>query len=99
MKWTDVRDPTEWVVASVDFAPLISPGDALSVPTVSASVLRGTDGSPSAVLVGAPQIIGTVVAQLMGDAVDGVDYKLRFQAHSSSGRRPVVTVAIPVRAA
>jgi len=99
MKWLAVRDPEEWVVVSVDFARLIPDGDSLHTPSVEASVLRGTDASPAAVLSGAPQINGTIVAQLMAAAVDGVDYKLRFKVQSVSGRRPVFAVAIPVRLA
>jgi len=99
MKWLDRRDPEEWVVVSVDFARLTPAGDTLDTPTVVPSVLRGTDATPGAVLSGSPQIVGTVVAQLMVGAVHGVDYKLRFQVQTSSGQRRAFAVAIPVRTA
>ncbi len=99
MKWLSIKDPEEWVVVSVDFARVTPPGDTLSSPSVVATVLRGMDASPGAALSGAPQITGTIVAQLMIDAVDGVDYKLRFKVQTSSGQRRVFSVAIPVRAA
>lgn len=77
----DLKAPLEVVPVGIDFKNLVSGIDSV---TVTVSVKKGTDASPSALLLGSAQITGTDVRQLIQSGLDGVIYLIRFDISSGS---------------
>lgn len=92
----------ERVVISCDFAKRINTvlgvGLASGTASVTASVLTGTDPSPSSILSGSPSISGTKVLQFVIGGVSGVTYKLVFQVDTdeSTPQRLIEELDLPV---
>jgi hypothetical protein len=57
----------------------------LSAPTVSVTVLSGTDPSPSSVLSGPATIVGLEIVQKITALVGGVTYRIRAEANDADG--------------
>ena len=97
MKKFDPKDPSEIVPLSFDFAALT---DTPSAPIVSIARHSGAaDASPSAMLQGAAQIIGTQVRQKITGGVAGATYLVKAQVDAPDGSRYVLAGLLPVEAA
>lgn len=82
----DPKRTTEDVKLSVDFKKWLASGEAIQSASVTATVHKGTDGSPGAIVSGAAVISGSKVTQKIIDGVDGVTYCLTFQATTDQGQ-------------
>lgn len=54
---------------------------------ITPTVIQGTDATPSAVLLGAAQVVGSEVRQLVQNGNDAVRYKLHCLATLDDGRK------------
>jgi phage gp36-like protein len=97
------KDPGDIVTLSFDFS---ADAEAVTAPTISVTVLLGTDADPSMILVGAPTIEGAMVRQRVQNGLNGVDYGLQCFASNGSDRysieailpvrsRPIASTAVP----
>lgn len=74
----------------VTFAFDLAAGETITSAVVTASVYKGTDPSPAAILSGPPDwSAGDSVAQMVIGGLAGVVYKLRCVATTSAGRKLV----------
>jgi hypothetical protein len=83
------KDPDEILPLGIDLEPLLASGETLLVVASAMRVERGTDATPSAMLLGSPTIVGTTVQQWVQGGVLGVSYRLAFTADTSLGKRIV----------
>lgn len=75
-------------------------GDAVFAPgdvTVTVALASGVDPSPNLTKIGGFQIQGKDVLQLVGDLIDGNDYRYTCLAILSDGRRLERIGVLPVR--
>jgi hypothetical protein len=84
MEFSD-KKAAERVRVGVDFVRLLAAGETVSTAAVAASVLRGDDATPGALLDGAGSIDGTTIWQEVDGGVAGVYYTLEFTATTSLG--------------
>jgi hypothetical protein len=100
---TDVKDPAEVVPFTADFTyrllAISNTETIASITSVTATVTHGVDGNPSAILSGAavPSADNKKVIQLLTGGLDGVDYKVRVEVHTSSSKELVIVGVVPVR--
>jgi hypothetical protein len=71
-----------------DFVNDVASGETLTAGTqsVTATVLKGTDASPSSIVSGTATISGTQVVQMVTGGVEAVTYALNFQVTTSEGQ-------------
>lgn len=91
------KDPQEIKVLSFPFARELNGATIASITSVTATTFKGTDASPSAVLLGGPVQSGTDVLQRMQAGLNGVTYKLRAKVLDSNGNVHVVADLVAVR--
>jgi hypothetical protein len=90
------KDPTEAITYAVDFVKLLD-GATLSAASVTLTVSEGTDASAASMVFGAPSVSSiTFVKQRIGSGVDGVTYRINFNALTSTGDTVVAAVYLPV---
>lgn len=94
IRWQD-KDPGDTISVEFDFAKDIG-AEVLSNPSVSIAVAVGTDTSAAAMLVGAPQILGSRVLQRLQAGVNGCDYALQCTADIGADRLTIEAI-LPVR--
>lgn len=95
-KILSAKHPTEIVTVTFDYARE-HPGATLTAPAIVATVDNGTDGSPGAILSGAPQVQGLRILQSVIGGLAFVDYKLRCTATVNGVLTSVRTAVLPVR--
>lgn len=88
------KDPQESVVVKFDFASEMS---VIDTATVAVAVQEGEDPDVATMLVGSPQITGTVVYQRVSGGVGGLRYRLRCVAGNNSGDIIVRAGVLPVK--
>jgi hypothetical protein len=88
----------ERVRLGVDFVRLLAAGETISTAAVTASVLQGTDATPSALLDGAAVIDGETIWQEVDGGVVGVYYTLEFTATTSLGHVFIERATLEVKA-
>ena len=88
------KDPGDIVTVTFDFT---ADAEAVTSPTITVTVLQGTDATPAAILLGAPTIEGAIVRQRVQAGADGVDYGLQCFAFNGSDRYSIEAI-LPVRA-
>lgn len=94
------KDPAEAIYLGFDYAAELETGETLSgSPTVTASLIAGTDPTPSALLSGSPSVVGAVVLQRVVGGVASASYTLRCQVATSASRVLVLAATLPVRTA
>lgn len=77
------KSVSEVVPLVVQFADRLQFGETVIGVTTAASVLSGTDPSPSSILSGAPTFSGTEVTQAVTGGVAGCIYSIVFIAAGS----------------
>ena len=83
---------SEQEVFTVDFTSLLAAGETITSAVWGNSVVRGTDVTPGAMIVGSATISGALVSQVIkGGAVDGF-YAPVCTAQTSAGQ----TLTLPV---
>lgn len=90
------KAPQELIVLGFSFAD-VADGRAVSAPVVSITTERGTDNAPADLLVGAPQVFGSTVVQMVRGGLARTDYRVSAQADTSNGTRHVRVGTLPVR--
>ena len=90
------KDPQEIKLIKFPFLRELGGATAVSA-TVTASVHKGTDANPGAVILGNPTIIGTDVYVRMQGGVSGVVYKLRVVVTDDAGNVHVATELVLVQ--
>lgn len=91
------KTPAESEVFAVDFTRILGPFVTILSGTVTATVLEGTDPTPSNIVSGPAAVgqnpvgtAGKVLLQRIATSVEGVRYKLLFRATCSDGTNPEV---------
>lgn len=85
---------------SFDFTALLAAAETINTPTITATVLSGTDPAPSNIIIGAPSLDATakIASVLIKGLVSGVTYCLAMKALQGS-RELIVTGQVTVVAA
>lgn len=97
MEFSD-KKAAEVLQLGIDFVRLLAPLETISTATVAASVLRGSDLAPSAILDGPATIDGTTIWQEVAGGVAGVYYTLQFTATTSLGHVLIERATLEVTA-
>ena len=99
--YQDSQFTTESLVRGIDFTNILTPtGDSLSgTPTVTASVLYGTDTSPQTILNGNPVISSskTQVLQRISGGVGGTTYLLTMTCPTAQGNTLTAQVFFEIK--
>ncbi|MFA5900665.1 MAG: hypothetical protein WC829_16315 [Hyphomicrobium sp.] len=90
------KDPQEIKLIKFPFARELNGATAASA-TVTASVHKGTDATPSAVILGSPTISGTDIYVRMQAGVPDVIYKLRVVVTDNANNVHVATELVLVQ--
>ena len=80
------RVDEDWVV-TFKFGRRLASGEAISTATCTATVVSGTDATPSNIISGSTTITGALVTQLIVDGVDGVTYQIQCNANTSKSQK------------
>jgi phage gp36-like protein len=91
-RFTD-KDPADIITLNFDFS---ADADAVTSPTVTATVVQGTDPDPALILVGAATVEGAVVRQRVQGGLAGVDYGLICRATNGDDSLSIEAI-LPVR--
>jgi hypothetical protein len=97
MKEFSPKAITERVPLSFDFADQLVVGETLSGPAFAVRATRGLDGNPSALLTGAPAIVGSVVQHLVTGGVLAELYEVTCTVNSSNSQILVLRGVLPIR--
>lgn len=98
-KYLRPKDPAETRTERFDFT-LDLGGETISTfDAVTATVVRGADPTPAALLNGAATQTGAYVYQSVIGGVADADYKLRSRVTTNTGRKLVLVGILPVRTA
>jgi hypothetical protein len=73
-------------VFTVDFAPLLAPGETVTSAAWSITPIDGQDPSAASMIVGAASVDGGKVSQMIGSGVPGVRYAPICTAQTSNGQ-------------
>ncbi|MGK2898119.1 MAG: phage fiber-tail adaptor protein [Burkholderiaceae bacterium] len=92
----DAKDAAEIDVLTFNFALALASAETIASAAVTCAVHSGTDATPGAMLLQAPQISGRNVLQQIGGGVIGAVYLLRCEALLSSGRKLALGAVLPV---
>ena len=92
MNFTPKR-ASEIEVFTVDFAPLLAPGETISSPTWTVSVVNGIDENPNAMVTGPASVNGTTSSQKLALGVPGNLYAPICTAQTSLGQTLVLPEA------
>lgn len=79
-------DPGEDEDFTIDFARDLFGAETIASVTFVLEVVFGTDGSPSARLIGSGSIIGTKVTQEIANCQEEVYYRLTAEVTTNNGR-------------
>lgn len=97
MRWSD-KDPDEIVPIGFELADALASGEGLIAASAAVTLIKGTDPTPPALLLGAASIVGTSVQQWITGGVDGCDYRVAFTVDSDGGKRLKEAAIVRVRA-
>jgi hypothetical protein len=93
------KDPSEVDDRGLDFSALLETGETLTgTPSVTVTVLTGTDASPSSLLSGSATIEGTVVWQRYTGGTAGVTYRCKYSVATSTSRTLIACGLLRVEA-
>jgi hypothetical protein len=83
----DDKRTTETKKYSFDFTNDLASGETISTAgTTTATVLKGTDASPSSMISGAATISGNALIQMLTGGTEGVIYAIKFSATTSESQ-------------
>lgn len=84
------------IFADMDFISRLEAGETITGVGVVCSVFSGVDAAPSAVLVGAPAVIGSIVRQQVTGGLAGVMYLLTCTVTTSLGATKIMNCYLAV---
>ncbi len=90
------KDPREKLVATFSFGPELDPGETIESFLVDCTSVDGADTSPSAVIDGSANLVGSDILQFFHGGIAGTSYFLDCTATLSSGRVLVLSAILPV---
>lgn len=93
----ETKDTDEDIVVTFDFSNELASGETLSgVPTITVTVVKGTDPSPSAILSGAYSVSSDAkkILQPVIDGVPGVQYRLKCVCPTSNPAKKLARVGL-----
>ena len=96
------KHPSELINATFDFTNDLGSTETITTAAVTIRVLKGTDASPSSILVGSPSVVtpaNKMIVQPLQNGVEFVDYLLTALVNTSAGRKLVLQAILPVRRA
>lgn len=82
---------------SVNFVNLLPAGETIQTAVVTPSASNGATRGISSMIVGAPNINGTIVSQQIGGGINGTTYELLFAIDTQSGLHIEVVGQLAVR--
>jgi len=88
------KDPGDILTVTFDFT---ADAEAVTSPTITVTVLQGTDATPAAILLGAPTIEGAIVRQRVQAGADGVA-RVPLELPDFAGELRLMEAILPVRA-
>lgn len=91
------KDPGETFTLTFNFASDLGDAETISSATVDVTVVRGSDGNPSALLSGADSNTTTTVSQKITGGSNDTDYKVKVTATTSASNIFVLAAIVPVR--
>ena len=80
-------------IFTVDFAPLLAKGEAISSPVWTIAVVDGVDAAASTMIVGQPAVNGTTASQMLKGGIPGVRYAPVCTVQTSLGQTLVLPEA------
>jgi hypothetical protein len=89
-----ITTESEWF--TFDFTSVLLTGETVTTATCVATVLTGTDASPSAIVSGTPVTVGSKVSQRIIGGLDQVTYRLAMTIVTSGGNTYVAVGDLPV---
>ena len=98
MRTTSPKDPSESTQISANFGPDLLPGETLTgIPATTILQISGPpDSSVGSMFVGAPQISGSYVLQMVTNGQSGSSYAIEATCSTSAGRTLVEGGVLPV---
>lgn len=96
--WFSSKRVGETVTIGFDLVNLLVTGETLGSTTFTATVISGTDPSPSGLISGSASVVGSEVSQKITGGVDGVVYEIRAEVDTSVGHTFIPIARIKVYA-
>lgn len=90
------KDPDEVINYGVDFSELLESSEVVSSGSVVMSAYMGTDVSAASMLIGAPFVSNAVLGHRVQGGLEGVVYRFKAIAVTSTNRILVGAGYIPV---
>ncbi len=72
---------------SFDYKDVLATGETISTQTFTATVVKGTDATPSAIISGSATSSGSKATQLVVNGVDGVKYLIQCEITTSQSQK------------
>lgn len=79
------KTPTEDKVVTFDFSGEAATGATLSAPTVTKSLVTGTDAGAASLTIGSATVSGLTVLALVSGGLEGSTYELYCEVTASNG--------------
>ena len=86
----DTKDPSESIPLTFDLSSNLAAGETLtSVPTVTVTLVAGTDPSPSAILTGVNSLDATLTKAIVGvhAGITGCAYEVKVVVSTSNAQK------------
>lgn len=99
MRFWDDKDPREILPLGVDLRDVLAAGEIPIAAESSVELIAGTDATPSAILLGSPEIDGQSVYQWAQSGVLDATYGVALTIDTSTGKRLVFVGGLRVRSA
>lgn len=96
MKLLSEKDPSEIIPVTFGFSKVLTDDDTIATATVGVTVSKGSDSNPDAIKLGAAEIVGQTVTQLIQSGTDAVTYKLKCTIVTGAGHQYVLGAHLPV---
>jgi hypothetical protein len=90
------KTPDETKVLTFDFSPEANPTSTLTGPTVTKSLLSGTDTAAANLTLGSAAVSGLTVSLLVAGGLDGSAYKLVCKVSASNSEVHEISASLGV---
>jgi hypothetical protein len=77
-------------VVTANYTPLLAPGETILQAVWSATVVRGIDPNPAAIIQGISTVSGPMANQMIAPTVPAMTYRLICTAQTSLGRELIL---------
>lgn len=92
------KDPSETVIVTFDFSPVLATGESLeSIVGISSTLFYGTDSNPSAMVTTSPLILNaSQMVQPVSGGIDQNTYKIKATVTTNLNQILTITAILPV---